>query len=206
MLKVGITGGIGSGKSTVCKIFQTLGIPIYDSDKAAKWLMQNDEDLINAIKKAFGDDIYTAKKELDRKKLAAIVFYDKKALKKLEALVHPAVFSHGKIWQEQHKEKPYTIKEAALLFESGSHQQLDYIIVVTAPENVRIARVQKRDGATIADIKARIDKQMPESEKIKLADAVIENNEEKMLISQIMQIHKSLLKKSKEQKNEQLCQ
>jgi len=197
MLKVGVTGGIGSGKSTVCKIFETLGIPIYDSDKAAKWLMQNDEDLINAIKKAFGDDIYTEKNELNRKKLAAIVFHDKKALKKLEALVHPAVFRHGKMWHEQHKAKPYTIKEAALIFESGSYRQLDYVITVTAPENVRIARVQKRDGATVADIKARINKQMPESEKVKLADAVIENNEEKMLLPQIMAIHKILLEKSK---------
>ncbi|MGB1206735.1 MAG: dephospho-CoA kinase [Chitinophagales bacterium] len=197
MLKVGITGGIGSGKTTVCKIFETFGIPIYDSDKAAKWLMQNDENLIKTIKEIFGDDIYTLENKLDRKKLAAIVFYDKKALKKLEELVHPAVFRYGEKWLKQHKTKPYIIKEAALLFESGSYRQLDYVITITAPEKVRIARVQKRDGATVADIKARIDKQMPESEKVKLSDAVIENNEEKMLIPQIIEIHKILLEKSK---------
>ncbi len=194
-LKIGVTGGIGSGKSTVCKIFAQLGIPVYYADDAAKWLMQNDTALINSIQQLFGKDIYTKEQQLNRPKLAQIVFNDPTALKELEKLVHPAVHRHSKQWFEQQKNVPYTLKEAALIFESGSYKQLDAVITVFAPEALRIQRIQKRDKANVQQIKARMKQQLSDEEKIKLADYVIYNDEEKMLIPQVLHLHNTFLNK-----------
>jgi len=144
MIKVGITGGIGAGKSLVCRIFSMMGIPLYNADYYAKHLMQTDEPLIAAIKKAFGNRIYS-NQQLDRKALANIVFKDEEKLNQLNQIVHPAVFAHGLAWFKQQQTQPYAIKETALLFETGSYQLLDVTILVIAPETVRINRVTKRD-------------------------------------------------------------
>lgn len=195
MLKIGITGGIGSGKTTVCKIIEHLGIPIYYADDAAKWLMQHDEKLVTALKKTFGNEIYNDQNQLQRQVLAAKVFNNRAELTKLEHLVHPAVYLHGQAWiqKQENTQVPYILKEAALLFESGSYQTLDKIITVFAPEALRIQRVQARDQSSVEAIKARIDKQMPEAKKLKLADFVIHNDGKQLLIPQILTIHRTLL-------------
>ena len=151
-LQVGITGGIGSGKSTVAKIFNVLGIPVYDADSRAKALMNTDSILIEQIKKEFGDAAYT-NGQLDRKYLAQQVFGFPERLKKLNSFVHPRVAEDYSTWVQSHADKHYVLKEAALLFEAGSAAQLDTIIVVTAPEEVRIKRVMQRDGRTETEVK-----------------------------------------------------
>ncbi|MGB1240954.1 MAG: dephospho-CoA kinase [Chitinophagales bacterium] len=191
-LQVGITGGIGSGKTTISKFFATLGVPIYYADDSAKWLMQNDSPLIEAIKKEFGQDIYSNEQTLNRQQLANIVFNDTKALRKLESLVHPAVFRHTQTWAAQHPKAPYLLREAALTFESGSYKILDKVITVFAPKEVRIQRVLKRDNTNREAIEARMDKQWADEKKVKLADFVIVNDGEKMLIPQVLQIHRTL--------------
>lgn len=197
MLKIGITGGIGSGKTTVCHLFETLHIPVYYADDAAKWLMNNNADLIIAIKNAFGSDVYNDQKQLQRTKLASIVFSNANARKLLEGLVHPAVEQHNQQWIEQHKNAPYVLKEAALIFESGSYKHLDKVITVTAPLELRISRVTKRDNATRQQVEARIAAQMPDEEKIRLSDFVIYNNEQQMLIPQVMHIHEQIMQQIK---------
>lgn len=192
-LQVGLTGGIGSGKTTVSKFFATLNIPIYYADDTAKWLMQNDDNLINAIKSAFGEDIYTDGCVLNRQKLAEIVFNDVKALRRLESLVHPAVFRHSQEWAAQHPDAPYLIREAALTFESGSYKLLDKVITVFAPKEVRIQRVLQRDNTTKEAIEARMDKQWQDEQKMELADFVIYNDGKQLIIPQVLQIHKKLL-------------
>lgn len=195
MLKIGITGGIGSGKSTVCRIFKTLGIPIYDADDTAKWLMQQDRKLVQNIQQLFGEDIYTENGQLNKAKLAQIVFNDKQALKQLEALVHPAVYEHAENWfrEQAEQQAPYALKEAALIFESNSWKQLDKVITVFAPKQLRIQRILQRDETTVTQIEARMNKQMPEEEKVKRADFVIYNDEKQLLIPQVMAIHEELL-------------
>ena len=197
MLKIGITGGIGSGKTTVCHLFETLHIPVYYADDAAKWLMNNNADLIIAIKNAFGNDVYNDQNQLQRTKLASIVFSNANARKLLESFVHPAVEQHNQQWIEQHKNAPYVLKEAALIFESGSYKHLDKVITVTAPLELRISRVTKRDNATVEQVKARIAAQMPDEEKIRLSDFVIYNNEQQMLIPQVMHIHEQIMQQIK---------
>ncbi len=197
MFKIGITGGIGSGKTTVCHLFETLHIPVYYADDAAKWLMNNNADLIIAIKNAFGSDVYNDQNQLQRTKLASIVFSNANARKLLEGFVHPAVEQHNQQWIEQHKNAPYVLKEAALVFESGSYKHLDKVITVTAPLELRISRVTKRDNATVEQVKARIAAQMPDEEKIRLSDFVIYNNEQQMLIPQVMHIHEQIMQQIK---------
>jgi len=196
MLKVGITGGIGSGKTTVCRIFETLDIPVYYADDRAKVLMVENEKLILQIKDLFGEDAYTQEGQLNRQLIASVVFQDKKKLNQLNQIVHPAVWEDGEKWNAEQEKKgaPYSLKEAALIYESGGHQFLDKVITVYAPQYLRIQRVRARDQATIAQVKARIAKQMPDKEKIKLADFVIKNNLRKTLIPQVMKIHWELIK------------
>ena len=193
MLKVGITGGIGSGKTTVCKIFETLGIPVYYADERAKRLMTEDMELVAAIKKLFGEDAYFPDGNLDRGFIASIVFNDRKILDRLNDLVHPVVAKDGEKWHLEQQDVPYTLKEAALLIESGSHLLLDKIITVTAPLELRIQRVMARDKAERAAVEARINKQMPESEKVKIADFVIKNDGSMSLIKQVLKIHTDLI-------------
>lgn len=191
MLKVGITGGIGAGKSIVAKLFQLYGIKIYNADYFAKYLMQTDAVLIQQIKVIFGEDVYTDKK-LNRKKLARVVFADSSKLQQLNNIVHPAVAKHSLVWMEQ-QTGPYVLKEAALLFETGSYKLLDYTILVTAPEKIRIERVMQRDKTDEESVKKRIEKQLPDNEKIALSDFIITNNNSSPVIPQVNSLHKKLI-------------
>ncbi|PSR04734.1 MAG: dephospho-CoA kinase [Bacteroidetes bacterium SW_11_45_7] len=188
MTRVGITGGIGSGKTTVCRIFEALRIPVYYADDRAKKLMQEDDQLIRQVKEAFGEEMYDAHNRLQRQKLADIVFNDEAELKTLNSLVHPAVFRDGQKWAEKHQDVPYTLKEAALMFESGSYQWVDKMIVVTAPEETRIQRITERDGSTPEQVRARMAQQMPQEEKDEKADFLIHNDGTQLLIPQVLEI------------------
>ncbi len=194
MLKSGITGGIGSSKSTVAKVFEVLGIPVYYADEAAKRLMNEDADLKEKIKATFGEDVYKEDK-LDRKFLSSIVFSSPEKLALLNALVHPATLADAERWMQK-QSTPYAIKEAALIFESGAQEHLDYVIGVTAPAPLRIQRTMHRDGITREAVIARMDKQMDEAIKMKLCDFVIKNDEQEMLMPQVLSLHEKLLKLS----------
>ena len=190
-LQIGITGGIGAGKSLVCRIFQSLGVPIYDADSHAKNLMTTDGILVDQIKKEFGTLSYDEKGGLSRKYLGATVFNDETKLSKLNSLVHPRVALDYDRWLAEHEASPYVIKEAALLFESGSSALLDKIVVVTAPEKMRVQRVLKRDPQrTEQEVINIIRNQMTEEEKLKRADAVIQNNETELVVPQVLKLHR----------------
>lgn len=193
MLKIGITGGIGSGKTTVCRLFELQGIPVFYADTQAKEIMNTDELLISGIKQAFGDEVYKDGL-LNRSKLAALVFNNNIELQKLNSLVHPAVFRAFDTWINQQKSL-YVIKEAAVLFESGSYKDCDFTILVTSPKSLKISRVIKRDAVTEADVLKRMDKQLSDEEKEKLADFVIANDEKQLLIPQVLELHKIFLEK-----------
>lgn len=192
MLKVGLTGGIGSGKSTVAQLFEVLGIPVYYADEAAKRLMNTDEELKMAIKKNFGESAYK-NDSLDRQYLASVVFNDSYKLELLNSFVHPATIREAEKWMQQ-QTTPYIIKEAALLFESGAAEHLDHIIGVDAPLAVRIKRVMDRDGVSRDEVLKRINNQMDENIKLKLCDFIIINDEQQMLIPQALELHQKLLK------------
>lgn len=200
MLKVGITGGIGSGKTTICKIFEQLGVPIYYADDRAKWLMINDEALISEISNLFGDMAYTENGELNRAYISSIVFSNQSMLDKLNQIVHPAVRNDGENWFKSHQNKPYALKEAALHFESGGYKLMDKMITVFAPEKTRIERVMKRDNTTAEAVKARIDKQLPDNKKMELSDYVIYNDSQHSIIKQVMEVHSTLLNIAKTEK------
>jgi dephospho-CoA kinase len=204
MLTVGITGGIGSGKSTVCRIFESLGIPVYYADDRGKWLMNNSPELKQALIDAFGKNTYLPDGALNRKWLADQVFPSPELLSKLNSIVHPAVFVDSFKWQQEQFERqvPYTLREAALLFESGSYKHVEKVIVVSAPEDIRIARVIARDHTDEISVKQRIDKQMPEDEKVSRADYVIQNDGQTSLIDQVLAIHRQLLELSTVSENE----
>lgn len=192
-LLVGITGGIGAGKSTVAKIFSLLSIPVYYADERAKWLMANSNSLKAAIINAFGEESYKDGQTLDRAFLAKQVFGDEENTKIINGLVHPAVNEDFKLWAKQ-QHSPYVLKEAALLFESGSYRQLDRTINVSAPLKLRISRVLMRDPhRNLEQVNGIIDKQLPDEMKNDRADFVIKNSENKMLIPQVLKIHQKLL-------------
>ena len=186
--QVGITGGIGSGKSTVCRLFAVLGIPIYYADDRAKALMTEDPALMNALRHAFGDDIYDNAGQLQRAVLAQQVFGDSQALATLNGLVHPAVFQDAASWAVKHQDAPYLLREAALLYESGSWSLMDRMVVVWAPEAMRIARVTARDGVQAAAVQARMAQQMPEEEKRARADHAILNDGDHPLVPQVWEL------------------
>jgi len=194
-MRAGITGGIGSGKTTVCRIFAALGVPVYDADTEAKKLMNTDVDLISGITALFGLESYTAEGVYNRPFVGSIVFADPEKLAALNALVHPAVETHSNRWHQAQMADghAYTLKEAALLVESGSYRHLDVLIVVTAPENLRIQRVMARDGADESAVRARMRHQLPDSEKMALAHYVIHNDGVHMLVPQVWNIHRSML-------------
>lgn len=194
MLKIGITGGIGSGKTTVCKVFETLGIPVFYADTVAKQVMVNDVLLVEGVKSAFGNESYFGDGSLNNKHIAAIVFNNADELAKLNQLVHPAVFRAFDAWQNQiSSDVPYILKEAALLFESGSYQMCDKNVLVTAPLQTKLARVMQRDGVTEAQVKARMDKQFSDEQKISMADYFIENTENSSVILQVLNLHQQFL-------------
>lgn len=190
---VGITGGIGSGKSTACRIFSILGVPIYYADDRAKWLMANDEELKAGIISNFGTESYSPDGSLNRAYLASVVFADENKIAVINSLVHPAVKKDFENWASDQK-TAYVLKEAALLFETGSYQDLDKIINVSAPLKTRITRVLMRDRhRSEQQVNEIIDKQWSDEEKNQKADYVIKNNENKLLIPQVLEIHKKLL-------------
>ncbi len=191
MLKIGLTGGIGSGKTTVAQIFEVLSIPVYYADNAAKHLMNNNPELKSQIVSAFGTESYKDGK-LDNAYLAKIVFSNEDKLALLNSYVHPITLQDSLIWM-QNQRAPYAIKEAALIFEANLDTYLDYIIGVFAPQHVRIERVKKRDHISEDLILSRIKQQMNEEEKMKLCDFVVINNDTRALLPQILEIHKTLL-------------
>ena len=194
MLKIGITGGIGSGKTTVCKVFETLGIPVFYADTVAKEIMVTDQVLVKGVKAAFGEDSYIEDGTLNNKHIANIVFNDKTALAQLNALVHPAVFRAFDVWEKSVSPNvPYTLKEAALLFESGSYKMCDKNILVTAPLQVKINRVTSRDKVTAEQVKARMDKQFTDEQKADMADFFIQNTENYSIILQVLELHQKFL-------------
>lgn len=192
---VGITGGIGSGKSIVTKIFSLLGVPIYDADSRAKWLMENDAELIQSIKEAFSDKAYLENGKLNRPWLASEVFSNPEKTELINSLVHPRVGEDGKQWVAANANHPYLMKEAALMYESVSYKELDFVIAVYAPERIRIRRVLLRDvNRSSEDVKNIIARQMPEEEKKRKAQAVIVNDDQRLVIPQVISLHKQLLK------------
>jgi dephospho-CoA kinase len=194
MLKVGITGGIGSGKSVVCQVFALLGVPVYDSDYRAKWVMGHDPVLRQELTQAFGDKVYTAAGHLDRPYLAGLVFNQPRQLALLNSLVHPRVAADFAAWSAAAHRAPYLLKEAALMYESNAHKQVQHIITVSAPEALRVARVLQRDPhRQPGDVQAIIDKQLPEAERQARADFVIYNDDRQLVIPQVLAIHQQLL-------------
>ena len=192
MLKIGITGGIGSGKTTICRVFRVLGVPVYDADTRARWLMENDPALRSTLATAFGADVFDASGRLDRPHLAAAVFGNPTALAQLNGLVHPAVGADFAAWAAAYAADgaAYVLKEAALMFESDSWRQLNGVIAVVAPAAVRQARVLHRDPhrspQQIQDIMAQ---QLPDAEKIARAQHVLHNDGRELLIPQILALH-----------------
>ena len=185
---IGLTGGIGSGKTTVARIFSMLNVPVYNSDEAGRTITDKNPLVKSAIKNQFGDDMFDENENLNREKLSAIVFNDSTALAKLNAIIHPAVANDFKIWCAN-QSSPYVIKETAILFEHGLDKHLDGVIVVEAPDELRIKRVMHRNGITEEAVRNRIQQQLPQNELISRADWVIHNNEEELLIPQVLDIY-----------------
>lgn len=187
---IGLTGGIGSGKSVVAKVFATLGIPVFNADDEAKRIMQTSTEIKTKLIEQFGTDIYNAH-GLDKEKLASIVFNDSFQLQLLNAIVHPVTIQAAKDWAAK-QTSPYVIKEAALIFESGAADGLLKVIGVTAPLSIRIHRVMQRDGITKDQVDARMRNQISDTIKMRLCDYVIENNNQQMVIPQVLEIDKAI--------------
>lgn len=194
MLKVGITGGIGSGKSIVCQVFKTLGIPVFNADAISKYFMENNIYLKKQIVNLLGDNAYIDNK-LDRAYISNKIFKDKSLLLKLNALVHPITIEYGKQWMLK-QSAPYTIKESAILFESGTNKELDYIIGVNSPLETRIARTIERDNISSKKVLEKMNNQMNNEQKMSLCHFVINNSEHDSLIYQVIEINEKLLKLS----------
>ncbi len=194
-LQIGITGGIGSGKSTIARIFQLLGIPVYDADSHAKVVMVQNGNLKKAIIANFGENAYLADGSLNRRFLAEQVFSDSEKTKLINSLVHPAVAQDYEQWLAHQENVPYVIREAALMIEAGAYRSLDKLIVVTAPEELRLQRIRTRDPQRSKDeIKGIMARQMPQEEKLKFADFVIYNDEKHSLIEQVWNLHQKFCK------------
>ena len=190
-LVVGLTGGIGSGKSTVAKVFQALKVPVFNSDDEAKNNINKDPELVNSITKEFGDVYRNG--ELDKVKLAEIVFNDATALEILNSLVHPKVAECFQNWVAKNSAAPIVIKEAAILIESQAYQHVDKIILVAAPEPLRISRVIGRDNVSEKKVKSRMKAQLSDKEKIPYADFVIVNDDTQLVVPQILKVHEELI-------------
>ena len=194
MLRVGITGGIGSGKSTVSKIFEVLGIPVYYADDASKRLLNENEELKEKLKSVFGKDSYI-NEELNRSYISSVVFNNPGKLELLNSIVHPATIKDAEEWMNK-QTAPYAIKEAALIFESGAQEHLDKVIGVYAPAALRIQRVMKRDNVKREEVISRMNKQLDEKIKMMLCDFVIHNDEQQLVIPQVLAINEKLLQLS----------
>ncbi len=187
MLRIGITGGIGSGKTTVAKIFETLGIPVYNADDASKRLMNENAAIKEILIQHFGIETYK-NDQLNRPYLSTVVFNNPEKLLQLNAIIHPATIKDAADWMQQQTSK-YVIKEAALIFESGSHEYLDKVITVFAPKSLRIHRAMQRDNVSKEEIEKRMNQQIDENIKMRLSDYVIINDEQQLLIPQVMKLH-----------------
>jgi dephospho-CoA kinase len=197
MLKVGITGGIGSGKTTVAKLFEAMGVPVYNADIEAKKIMSSDAKVKSLIKNLLGDAAYYRNGKPNRPYIASKIFGNKELLAAINSIVHPAVHTDTEAWANHYLKEgktAYILKEAALLVENGSYKNLDKLIVVTCPESDRIIRVMKRDKLRKEDVIKKIQNQLPESEKIKVADYIIMNDGHHPLIPQVWKIHQELIK------------
>ena len=190
-LKVGITGGIGSGKSVVCQVFSTLGIPVFNADDAARHLMENDAALVQNITNLLGSDVYASGK-LDRAKVSSIIFQKPEKLQQLNAFVHPATISYADHWFET-QQSPYVIKEAAIFFESGSYKEMDVMIGVYAPQEIRVQRAMKRSSQNRDKVLSIIAQQMDEDEKMKRCDHVIVNDDITAVLPQVLKLHEHLI-------------
>lgn len=197
MLKVGVTGGIGSGKSTVCNIFKNLGVPVFHSDDEGKRILNHDPKAKAEVRRSFGKDMYNSRGELDRARLASLVFNDPQSLEDLNAIVHPKVLAAYDAWCQKHERSPYVIKEAAILFESGAFHHLDKIINVFAPKEDRVKRVLARDGVTEEQVRKRMRFQYSDEERNSLADFIIMNENDVDLLPQVMELHEILLNEKK---------
>jgi dephospho-CoA kinase len=191
MLKVGLTGGIGAGKSTVLLIFQSLGIPVYKADDRAKWLINHNSDIKHLLSNEFGSDIYN-EGQINTSYLSNIVFKDPEKLNRLNSIVHPKVAEDFISWCSKQNAK-YIVKEAAILIESGAYQQLDKVILVTADKHERIKRIMTRDQITEEEVMQRVRNQMSDEEKVHFSDYIVENNNQDSLIEKINKIHQELL-------------
>ncbi|MEO7394191.1 MAG: dephospho-CoA kinase [Chitinophagaceae bacterium] len=191
MIRVGLTGGIGSGKTTIAKIFEILNIPVYYADDAAKKLMNTNEKLKESILQHFGKESYK-NGVLDRKFVASIVFNNKEKLELLNSLTHPVTIEDAEKWMNEQQTAPYIIKEAALLFESGAADRLDYIIGVYAPQHIRVKRVMRRDQLPIEEVMKRVSRQIDEEMKMKRCNFVITNNEQQLVVPQVLELDKKL--------------
>ena len=192
MIKLGVTGGIGSGKTSVCKVFSVLGIPVFSADEEAKKIMEVDTGIILRLNAIAGKNLYT-EGTLNRAELAKLIFNNRFMLEKINSLVHPVVFSRFNEWVKK-QEAPYVIMEAAILFESGGREKVDRVVTVTAPVEERIARVIRRSNITKEEVMERIKNQMNDNNKIKQSDYVIDNSENEMIIPAILNIHSDILK------------
>lgn len=192
MKRIGITGGIGSGKSIVCKVFELLGVPIFYADNEAKKIY-DDEKVKTLLINKYGFEIYLPDGKLNKEKLSKIIFSNQDELKYINSLIHPLVAKAYSEWCEKHKHIPYTLKEAAILFESGAYKELDKVITVSAPVELRINRVMKRDNLTRIQILERMKHQWEEEKRIKYANFVIYNDDEHLVIPQILDLHKKLM-------------
>jgi dephospho-CoA kinase len=193
MLRIGLTGGIGSGKTTVCRIFEALGIKVYNADSETKALYQSDPAFGIFIRDTFGESLITPQGP-DLKKLGALVFGDPAALDKLNAFVHPRVFAHYENWCSRYAHEPYTVKEAAIMFESGSDKHVHKVVGVLAPDELRISRIRERDGLSEKEIRDRMARQLSNEELASRCDYLIRNDETQSLVEQVMPLHKEFLK------------
>lgn len=193
-LILGITGGIGSGKSTVCNVFRLLGTPVFEADAVARRLMDSEESIISGLTGLFGNGIYTTSKKLNRKLLADVLFSDVKLREKVNVLVHPVVRREFYSFLMQNTAMPYVVYEAAILFEGGFNDKMDFSILVAAPEEQRVVRVMERNGLNELSVRERMKSQWPEEKKRALADLCLENDNRHMILPEIIEIDNNLRK------------
>lgn len=189
MRTVGITGGIGSGKTTVCKLFELLGVPVFYADEEAKKLYELARIRSKVVKLA-GKKVLGKDKRIDKQKLAELVFSDKVLLAKLNAIIHPEVRKQFEAWKKKQKGAKWVLKEAAIMIESGAHRELNYLVHITSPKELKIKRLLNSRNLTLAEIERRMNEQMSDTERAKYSDAVIVNDEKHSLIEQVLKLHK----------------